>query len=310
MKKVFGLALGILTAIGGFLDIGDLVTNAVVGSRFGFSLGWAVVVGVIGICIFAQMSGRVAATTPRMINPSAPTDQGNRWLDAQLHLLDRQVLDVDGIPVAVVDDLELSDVLTGEDLPVGTPPPVITALLSGPVLGTRIFGGRPPQSRLHRTPWTLVSKVGVVIRLAIRGETTDLTWTERWVRVTSSDASPEDATIPSETSAMTQRLASEVIRDHHRSAGCAGVRPRLPRFRHRCPVPPRHLLDRPSGPTLRNRCQPTCPVLIPGLRAFRRTVAVADRSPGAVAASRFVPRAMGGHRAARRTPDQSPTGIH
>jgi len=62
---VFGLALGILTAIGGFLDIGDLVTNAVVGSRFGLSLGWAVVVGVIGICIFAQMSGRVAAVSGR-----------------------------------------------------------------------------------------------------------------------------------------------------------------------------------------------------------------------------------------------------
>jgi hypothetical protein len=59
---------------------------------------------------------------------------------------------------------------------------VITALLSGPALGTRIFGGRPPRSRLHRTPWALVSKVGVVISLAIRGETTDLTWTERWVR--------------------------------------------------------------------------------------------------------------------------------
>ena len=62
---MFGLALGILTAIGGFLDIGDLVTNAVVGSRFGLSLGWAVVVGVIGICIFAQMSGRVAAVSGR-----------------------------------------------------------------------------------------------------------------------------------------------------------------------------------------------------------------------------------------------------
>jgi integrase len=35
MKKVFGLALGILTAIGGFLDIGDLITNAVVGRRPG-----------------------------------------------------------------------------------------------------------------------------------------------------------------------------------------------------------------------------------------------------------------------------------
>ena len=65
MKKVLGLALGILTAIGGFLDIGDLVTNAVVGSRFGLSLGWVVVVGVIGICVFAQMAGRVAAVSGR-----------------------------------------------------------------------------------------------------------------------------------------------------------------------------------------------------------------------------------------------------
>jgi Mn2+/Fe2+ NRAMP family transporter len=65
MKMVFGLALGVLTAIGGFLDIGDLVTNSVVGARFGMSLTWAVVVGVIGICLFAQMSGRVAAVSGR-----------------------------------------------------------------------------------------------------------------------------------------------------------------------------------------------------------------------------------------------------
>ena len=65
MKQILGVALGILTAIGGFLDIGDLVTNAVVGSRFGLSLAWVVVVGVIGICVFAQMSGRVAAVSGR-----------------------------------------------------------------------------------------------------------------------------------------------------------------------------------------------------------------------------------------------------
>ena len=65
MKKLLGVALGILTAIGGFLDIGDLVTNAVVGSRFGLSLAWVVVVGVIGICLFASMSGRVAAVSGR-----------------------------------------------------------------------------------------------------------------------------------------------------------------------------------------------------------------------------------------------------
>lgn len=65
MKRLLGVALGILTAIGGFLDIGDLVTNAVVGSRFGLNLAWVVVVGVIGICLFAQMSGRVAAVSER-----------------------------------------------------------------------------------------------------------------------------------------------------------------------------------------------------------------------------------------------------
>jgi manganese transport protein len=65
MKRILGLALGILTAIGGFLDIGDLVTNAVVGSRFGLSLAWVVIVGVVGICLFAQMSGRVAAVSGR-----------------------------------------------------------------------------------------------------------------------------------------------------------------------------------------------------------------------------------------------------
>jgi manganese transport protein len=65
VKKIFGVALGILTAIGGFVDIGDLVTNALVGSRFGLSLAWVVVLGVIGIVVFSEMSGRVAAVSGR-----------------------------------------------------------------------------------------------------------------------------------------------------------------------------------------------------------------------------------------------------
>jgi Mn2+/Fe2+ NRAMP family transporter len=65
MRKLFAVALGILTAIGGFVDIGDLVTNAVVGSRFGLALVWVVVVGVVGICLFANMAGRVAAVSGR-----------------------------------------------------------------------------------------------------------------------------------------------------------------------------------------------------------------------------------------------------
>src|SRR4051795_1000861 len=65
MGKLFSVALGILTAIGGFVDIGDIVTNSVVGSRFGLALVWVIPVGVLGICLFAQMSGRVAAVSGR-----------------------------------------------------------------------------------------------------------------------------------------------------------------------------------------------------------------------------------------------------
>jgi Mn2+/Fe2+ NRAMP family transporter len=65
MNKLFALALGVLTAIGGFVDIGDLVTNGEVGSRFGTSLVWATLLGALGIIVFGEMSGRVVAVSGR-----------------------------------------------------------------------------------------------------------------------------------------------------------------------------------------------------------------------------------------------------
>ena len=59
---------------------------------------------------------------------------------------------------------------------------MLTALLTGPVLGTRIFGGRPPSSRLIRIPWRDVASVGVVIRLGVSGQGLDADWVERWIR--------------------------------------------------------------------------------------------------------------------------------
>lgn len=105
-----------------------------------------------------------------------------RVFDAQLHLLDRQVLDADGVPVTAVDDLELSDVPFDADLARGAPAPVIVSLLSGPVLGTRIFGGRPPASRRHRIPWSAIAELGIVVSLNAKGDDLDVTWPERWVR--------------------------------------------------------------------------------------------------------------------------------
>src|ERR671924_462660 len=67
MKRFLGVALGILTAIGGFVDIGDIVANSESGARFGMSLAWVVVVGVTGICLFAEMAGRVATVSGRAV---------------------------------------------------------------------------------------------------------------------------------------------------------------------------------------------------------------------------------------------------
>ncbi|HET7929254.1 MAG TPA: divalent metal cation transporter [Actinomycetota bacterium] len=67
MKKFFEIFLGILTAFGGFVDIGDLVANAETGARFGMALAWVVVIGVIGIVLYAEMSGRVAAMSGRPV---------------------------------------------------------------------------------------------------------------------------------------------------------------------------------------------------------------------------------------------------
>lgn len=67
MKRVAQLTLGILTAIGGFVDIGDLVANAATGARFRMALAWVVVVGVIGIIVFAEMAGRVATVCGRPV---------------------------------------------------------------------------------------------------------------------------------------------------------------------------------------------------------------------------------------------------
>ena len=63
MTKIFSIALGILAAIGGFVDIGDIVFNVAAGAAFGYQLLWAVVIGVGGIITYAEMCGRVAAAS-------------------------------------------------------------------------------------------------------------------------------------------------------------------------------------------------------------------------------------------------------
>jgi Mn2+/Fe2+ NRAMP family transporter len=67
VKKVFQVALGIIAAIGGFVDIGELVFNTQAGAVYRYQLLWAVPVGVIGIVVFAEMTGRVATVSGRPV---------------------------------------------------------------------------------------------------------------------------------------------------------------------------------------------------------------------------------------------------
>jgi manganese transport protein len=61
MSAFAEIFLGIMSALGGFVDISELVFAIQGGAKFGYALLWVVVVGTIGIILFAEMSGRIAA---------------------------------------------------------------------------------------------------------------------------------------------------------------------------------------------------------------------------------------------------------
>ncbi|MDB5857527.1 MAG: hypothetical protein JWQ76_1216 [Ramlibacter sp.] len=61
MNGLLELTLGIMTALGGFVDISELVFCLAAGARFGYQLLWVVLVGTIGIAVYGEMSGRIAA---------------------------------------------------------------------------------------------------------------------------------------------------------------------------------------------------------------------------------------------------------
>lgn len=60
MKKILGIALGIMTALGGFVDLGQIVFTTQAGSLFGYRLLWTIVLGTIAIIAYMEMCGRVA----------------------------------------------------------------------------------------------------------------------------------------------------------------------------------------------------------------------------------------------------------
>ncbi|HEX8845273.1 MAG TPA: divalent metal cation transporter [Pyrinomonadaceae bacterium] len=63
MKKALEITLGILTSIGGFLDVGAIATAVQAGASFKFQLLWVVLLGTICVIFLVEMSGRLAAVS-------------------------------------------------------------------------------------------------------------------------------------------------------------------------------------------------------------------------------------------------------
>jgi Mn2+/Fe2+ NRAMP family transporter len=60
MKKLLGLTLGIMTALGGFIDLGQIVFTMQSGALFDYRLAWPIALGTIVIIAYMEMCGRVA----------------------------------------------------------------------------------------------------------------------------------------------------------------------------------------------------------------------------------------------------------
>jgi Mn2+/Fe2+ NRAMP family transporter len=65
--KALEITLGIITSIGGFLDVGMIATAAQAGALFGFRHLWVIALGTLCTIFLAEMSGRFAAVSRHTI---------------------------------------------------------------------------------------------------------------------------------------------------------------------------------------------------------------------------------------------------
>lgn len=66
-SQLKGMSLGVLTAIGGFIDMGGIITTTQAGAAHRYALLWTLVPGIVGLVIYADMAGRVAIASGRTL---------------------------------------------------------------------------------------------------------------------------------------------------------------------------------------------------------------------------------------------------
>ena len=63
MKNIMNLALGIVTSIGGFVDVGAIATAALAGAAFGLQMLWVLALGTVCVIFLTEMAGRLACVS-------------------------------------------------------------------------------------------------------------------------------------------------------------------------------------------------------------------------------------------------------
>jgi Mn2+/Fe2+ NRAMP family transporter len=67
VQKFAAVALGVVTAVGGFVDIGELVTLPAAGATYRFALLWVLALSVVGAMVYAEMAGRIELASQRAV---------------------------------------------------------------------------------------------------------------------------------------------------------------------------------------------------------------------------------------------------
>jgi manganese transport protein len=65
--RIAAITLGIVTAVGGFVDIGEIVTLSAAGAAYHFSMLWVLVLSVLGAMVYAEMAGRIEIASQRTV---------------------------------------------------------------------------------------------------------------------------------------------------------------------------------------------------------------------------------------------------
>jgi len=79
MKKWFSITLGIVTAIGGFLDAGTIATSGEAGAKFGLGLIWAGVLATLMAILLVEMVGRFTAVSQKPYAAAIREELGFRF---------------------------------------------------------------------------------------------------------------------------------------------------------------------------------------------------------------------------------------